>query len=412
MAMGADWEGPTYEVSREARQKIAREKSSFDKSVPRLVELCKFNPKKGHLTQALPNGVTPSKVIAIVLKAQPDLAKKKRYGQKLEEILSSDLCVDILLDSFWFFLIEMMQPELRKTWGKILFDRVSTSFAKLIMAMTDKELKRKSVSSISTSQDNFLVRYSQLLAQMLYASYCHSFPQSQEKFQSSFREELLQTTTMWICRISVRPNLHEKWQLEKLEPAGWKKIRDEEDNEEDTVDDNPRKTKAIRKIGKLEKIGAEVEIKETPREYGFIRKKFNTQGLSCLLSQYLTETLHGKLEETKVRTTRRILPLVDRTEIDPSYPSGVPLRDILSDSRRKVSDIRAHMEFQYRDQNRQYRDRKIERAKYAAEMDAKIAKLMTSKKQIRTLTKICMLNTSARNPVPTNTILRLLNSNG
>ena len=45
----------------------------------------------------------------------------------------SELCVDILLDSFWFFLIEMMQPELRKTWGKTLFDRVSTSFAKLIM---------------------------------------------------------------------------------------------------------------------------------------------------------------------------------------------------------------------------------------------------------------------------------------
>lgn len=45
----------------------------------------------------------------------------------------SELCVDILLDSFWFFLIEMMQPELRNTWGKTLFDRVSTSFAKLIM---------------------------------------------------------------------------------------------------------------------------------------------------------------------------------------------------------------------------------------------------------------------------------------
>ena len=49
-----------------------------------------------------------------------------------------------------------------------------------------------------------------------------------------------------------------------------------------------------------------------------------------------------------LRTTRRILPLVDRTEIDPTHPSGVPLRDILSDSRRKVADIRSHMEFQYR----------------------------------------------------------------
>ena len=43
------------------------------------------------------------------------------------------------------------------------------------------------------------------------------------------------------------------------------------------------------------------------------------------------------------------------------------------------------------DQTRQYRDRKIERAKYAAEMDAKIAKLMTSKKQIRTLPRVSYL---------------------
>ena len=49
------FQGPTYEVSREARQKIAREKSSFDKSVPRLVELCKFNTKKGHVTQVAIN---------------------------------------------------------------------------------------------------------------------------------------------------------------------------------------------------------------------------------------------------------------------------------------------------------------------------------------------------------------------
>ena len=54
------------------------------------------------------------------------------------------------------------------------------------------------------------------------------------------------------------------------------------------------------------------------------------------------------LFKINLRTTRRILPLVDRTEIDPTHPAGVPLRDILSDSRRKVADIRAHMEFQYR----------------------------------------------------------------
>ena len=50
------------------------------------------------------------------------------------------------------------------------------------------------------------------------------------------------------------------------------------------------------------------------------------------------------------------------------------------------------------DQNRQYRDRKIERAKYAAEMDAKIAKLMTSKKQIRTLTRAFIFNISYFDP--------------
>ena len=53
---------------------------------------------------------------------------------------------------------------------KLLSEFKKTKKYKYIdLAMTDRELKRKSVSSISTSQDNFLIRYSQLLAQMLYA---------------------------------------------------------------------------------------------------------------------------------------------------------------------------------------------------------------------------------------------------
>ena len=46
-----------------------------------------------HNFKALPNGVPPSKVIGIVLKAQPDLVRKKRYRQKLAEILSSGLTI-------------------------------------------------------------------------------------------------------------------------------------------------------------------------------------------------------------------------------------------------------------------------------------------------------------------------------
>ena len=70
---------------------------------------------------------------------------------------------------------------------------------------------------------------------MLYSTFCYAFPQSKDKFQAGFREHLLQTCSRWICGISVRPNLPNKWLQYKLEPPNFrcKKHQDEESESDD-----------------------------------------------------------------------------------------------------------------------------------------------------------------------------------
>jgi hypothetical protein len=184
LEIGQDWTGPKYPIHLKARQKIQQQ--TYNKNCPRLVELCKFQVKKS-IPQPLPNGLTNRKVIGIVLDAQLDLVKKPRYTKKLREILESQICEEILQNAFWFFFIEIWQMELKETWGQELFERTSESFAKLVMQQTDNDLRAQGSSPFSASQDNFLVRYSQLLSQMLYATFCYAFPQSQEKFRGPFR---------------------------------------------------------------------------------------------------------------------------------------------------------------------------------------------------------------------------------
>jgi len=452
LEIGSTWTGPTYPVHLKARQKIQQQ--TYNKNCVRLVELCKFQVKKS-IPQPLPNGLTNRKVIGILLDAQLDLVKKPRYRRKLREILESPICEEILQNAFWYFFIITWQVELKETFGQLLFERTSESFAKLVMEQTDKDLSAIGSSSFSASQDDFFVRYSQFLAQMLYASFCYAFPQSQEKFRAPFREQLLQTCSQWICGITVRPNLHDKWTLNKLEPPGFRvsKQRLDDDDEESggrpkrkrltikslekkkTVIQEPKRSQtsillqrrytqsagrrktAANLDGKPDKFGGAFgtailkalvrrQEKETPREYGFKKNKFNTSGLSKLLHQFFIDE-----ENEKDDRTRQNLPMVNRTEIDPDYPPGVPLSEIVSKSKRKVTNLRTHLERELQTQNRIFHQRELERVKRAAEMDAKIQKLMSSKARIHKFANICLRDATARNPVPTSTILRILNSN-
>merc|ERR1719436_91681 len=415
------------------------EQQAYNKNSPKLVELCKFQE---HLPipQPLPNGLSNLKIVRIVLDAQTDLWKKPRYQRSLRKLLESKLCDEILKNAFWFFFIEIIQEDLKQTWGKKLFKLTSESFAQLVMQQTEKDLSSQKVfdvqtCSFSATQDSFLVRYAQLLSQMLYCSFCHAFPHSQEKFGPKFRETILQTCSQWICGITLKPNSHEKWKLTQLEPYGFR-------NKNKFIDDNPeempRKIRRSTRFGNMPKVSDTTlrhsqrystmsgrrktaaipreqygnilrslgQEKDTPREFGFKKNKFNTFGLSQLLHHFLED---GNLKNDRIK---KCPPLVERTEIDPDFPAGVPFKNIITESKMKVKKLKVKLKQDLNNQNKIIHQREVERNKKTAEMEQKIQKLLSSRTKIHKFATICLRDATARNPVPTSTILRILKSNG
>lgn len=112
---------------------------------------------------------------------------------------------------------------------------------------------------------------------MLYVSFCYAFPQSQEKFQSAFREKILQTCSQWICGISVRPNLHEKWLLGKLEPPGFR-ITNQRHGDSDDDDNEHGGGRSRRVRDKLERMGMGSERKRSQTSVMLAKRYTNTTG--------------------------------------------------------------------------------------------------------------------------------------
>ena len=98
-------------------------------------------------------------------------------------------------------------------------NQASNNFALLVMNQLTTESNR---GPPITSLDNFMQRYSSLLAQMIYSIFCRAYPQSHPKFDAVFREKVLQTCTRWICGIQLSPGQAKKWNLIRLEPEDFR----------------------------------------------------------------------------------------------------------------------------------------------------------------------------------------------
>ena len=101
----------------------------------------------------------------------------------------------------------------------VLYNQASNNFALLVMNQLTTE---SNWGPPITSLDNFMQRYSSLLAQMIYSIFCRAYPQSHPKFDAVFREKVLQTCTRWICGIQLSPGQAKKWNLERLEPEDFR----------------------------------------------------------------------------------------------------------------------------------------------------------------------------------------------
>ena len=69
----------------------------------------------------LPSGLRTDTLVEIVLNAQPDLSRKRAFREKLQSLLNSNLCSDILKSSFWWFYLDNFKPNKYKAWGFNIF---------------------------------------------------------------------------------------------------------------------------------------------------------------------------------------------------------------------------------------------------------------------------------------------------
>ena len=211
--VGADWSGPKYKISLKARRDMELEKSSYNKNNPRMVELSKF-PKNAEMPPPLPSGLQVDTLVKIVLNAQTDLTKKRAFKQKLERLLNSKRCADILKNTFWWFYLQNFKPNKYKDQAAVLYHQASSNF---VMLVTEQ------LSSNCSQNDTFMSRFPFVLAQLIYVTFCWAYPQSHPKFDANFRETVFQTCSTWMNGMKYQPH-HQvsKWRLSELEPVGFR----------------------------------------------------------------------------------------------------------------------------------------------------------------------------------------------
>lgn len=443
---GNDWNGPKYKISYKARREMELDKSSTNKNNPRMVELSKF-PTSSNLPAPLPSGVKNKDIVEIVLAAQHDLVTKRSYTKRLREMLSSNECTQILKNVFWWFYIDQFKPGMLRVQADVLYNHASNNFALLVMNQLTTE---SNWGPPITSLDNFMQRYSSLLAQMIYSIFCRAYPQSHPKFDAVFREKILQTCTRWICGIQLSPGQAKKWNLIRLEPDDFRpngnqtRTRDTNIKEDDgfkrkartvrtaisfQVDDSetkkePRFQQSVEKLKNVNRMtmrrgthamGALLKKNKSnvPQDvadstsglYKFRKSKFNLAGLSPFLENYLFSGAH--MEEAGFIKSWQ--PLMDRIEIKGEIEKE-SLAKILYQSREKLRNSIHNIDNSIKNEQRMMQGFQLESNRRKAEMDNQINSIMKSKSQVHRFCDLYMLNATPKNPVPTDKILRSFNN--
>jgi len=438
---GQDWAGPKYKISWQARREMEMDKSSTNKNNPRMVELSKF-PSNPNLPAPLPSGLKNETIVEIVLAAQRDLVTKRSYAKRLNEMLSSHECQQILKNVFWWFYIDQFKAGTLRVQSDVLYNQASTNFALLVM----KQLTSESYWGPPSSLDSFMQRYSSLLAQMVYSIFCWAYPQSHPKFDPLFREDILQTCTRWICGIQLSPGQAMKWNLSVLEPEDFRptgnptRVRDpvkekevqgfkrkartaicfaaDDGKNEPTFQKSVEKLKNVNRLTmrrgtnamgsllKKKKPGMPQEVADsTSGLYHFRKSKFNLAGLSPFLENYLFSG--AKMEETGFIKTWQ--PLMDRIEIKGEIEKQ-SLVKTLYQSRVKLRGSIKSIDDSIKNEQRMMQGFQIESNRRKTEMDNQVNAIMKSKSQVHRFCDLYMLNATPKNPVPTEKILRSLNN--
>ncbi|XP_078540909.1 protein FAM227B isoform X2 [Lissotriton helveticus] len=200
-----------YETSAEFG--MVTKRKAFYRRFPREenVEDCVFPGfKKNKLTQ-LPEGLEGPQVLIRVLEAQHFTTKIKKFWKNM---FLSEASVALLLDSFWWFLLEKFQPS--KEDQDYLYDRIADSFVALFWSIHHNV------------KDIFFKVYADCLCQAISAVFFEAFPKSRAIFGDDFKNELMDTIFQWMSGMRPPPYSWKKWNVSWLQKSGSDLMTDKE----------------------------------------------------------------------------------------------------------------------------------------------------------------------------------------
>jgi len=170
----------------------------------------------------LPQKVETHSILRIVTSAIK-ITEKPGLMREWKEFFFSDESQDILHDLFWWFFLKKFQKpppeslsfvyerELREKTS-LLFGRVARTYT-LLLNRTFRLINR----------EKLLLHYPNAVAQAVYAAYCHAFPVSWRRYDTAFKQDVLETINLWMTgtKPMIRHWLY--WDYSKLEPPNMRK---------------------------------------------------------------------------------------------------------------------------------------------------------------------------------------------
>ncbi|XP_063681246.1 protein FAM227A-like isoform X1 [Bolinopsis microptera] len=170
----------------------------------------------------LPQKVETQSIMRIVT-SSIRITEKPGLMREWKDFFFSEESQDILHDLFWWFFLKKFQKpppeslsfvyerELREKTS-LLFGRVARTYTMLLNG-TFRLINR----------EKLLLQYPNAIAQAIYAAYCHAFPVSWRRYDTPFKQDVLETVNLWMTgtKPSIRHWLY--WDYSKLEPPNMRK---------------------------------------------------------------------------------------------------------------------------------------------------------------------------------------------
>ncbi|XP_067884112.1 protein FAM227A-like [Heterodontus francisci] len=206
-----------------------RPKSKRSDVEPKLVELQQYPGFDAQEPTPLPNDTALHQIWDNVLKARRQQMKQTGYLVEFQQLLSSTLMQDILLDTFWWLFLHMYQSNYTVQYQ--LFDRISMHYVQLIMKCQSYYYG-----------DRFLQELSSSLSQAVYVSFCCSFPQSWIQFHNDdFRSQVCDIVYQWFGGMHPTPRIYNNWNYAALMPPEVKDMKSR--TGQDTDQDKKKETR-------------------------------------------------------------------------------------------------------------------------------------------------------------------------